>query len=281
MNKTSNKITIFTDSCAGLNKNIKDRVKLIPLYVYFDENRVYNEIDGISREEFFNTLEKEQAYTSGCNPADIEKAFKTEINKGNDILVFSISSGLSSTYNTMKIVADEINEEAEEKRINAKVRVVDTKRVSGGMTLLIEKAIELIDGGLSIDEVYTKVNEDVDKIEIYFIVDDLKYLARGGRINKSIAAIGDVLNIKPILKFNEEGKIELLTKVRGLKTAIKNIDSLMREHENNRVVIAKAHNNTLCDMLIAKTGVNETVDLDLALSSHTGPNATAVIVYRK
>ena len=281
MSDKHSNITIFSDSSLALTNKIKDRVKLLPLYVYFDNNRVYNEIDGLERNQFFTMLEKEQAYTSGCNPADVEELLKNEVTKGNDVLVFSVSSGLSSTYNTIRLVAEELNEESIEIGRNNKIRVIDTKSISAGISFLVEKAFELIDNNETIDNIFDIITNEIDKIELYFIVDDLKYLARGGRINKSIAAIGDVLNIKPVLTFNKDGKIELLNKVRGLKMGIDHLVKAADKQTNKRVVVARANNNDVCNRLIAKSGVEETVDLDLVISSHTGPNAAAIVVYRE
>lgn len=281
MEKSGNKIVIFADSSIGLTNKTRGKVELIPLFVYFDDSRVYNEIDGITRDEFFKTLEKEQAYTSGCNPAYVRERLQEEINNGNDVLVFTLSSGISGTYNTIGIIANELNEELLENNKTNSIKVIDTKRTSGAISMLIEKAFELIDENKTLNEVYEVLTKEIDNISIYFIVDDLKYLARGGRISKSTAAIGDVLNIKPILYFNSEGKIELLNKVRGLKQGIKTIDSLINQQNNKRVLIAKAHNDTLANMLIAKTNLEETVDIDLAILSHTGPNVTGVIIYKE
>ena len=106
-------------------------------------------------------------------------------------------------------------------------------------------------------------------------------MARGGRINKSTAAIGDVLNIKPILYFTKDGKIEAFTKVRGLKAGVNQLYKIINKQENKRVTIGKSFNEKLCDELSAKANINENIDLDLVICSHTGPNMVAVIIYRK
>ena len=238
MSDKHNNITIFSDSSLALTNKIKDRVKLLPLYVYFDNNRVYNEIDGLERNQFFTMLEKEQAYTSGCNPADVEKLLKNEVTKGNDVLVFSVSSGLSSTYNTIRLVAEELNEESIEIGRNNKIRVIDTKSISAGISFLVEKAFELIDNNETIDNIFDIITNEIDKIE-------------------------------------------LLNKVRGLKMGIDHLVKAADKQTNKRVVVARANNNDVCNRLIAKSGVEETVDLDLVISSHTGPNAAAIVVYRE
>lgn len=270
MNKRN--ITIFADSSVGLTESIKDRVKLIPLYLYFKPEEIHNELE-MDRQHFFKELENSQAFTSACNPGDIEDMLDEELDKGNDIIVFSLSSGISSTFGTISMIAEELKEKG-------KIEVVDTKCTSAGMSFIIEDTLKAIENGATVEEAAALARSEANNINIYFVVDDLKYLARGGRINNSVAKIGEVLNIKPILSFGTDGKLEAISKARGTKAAISTINKLVNNKDNKKAIIVTGNNEGLYTELSNKLGITERVDIDLVVSSHTGPNIAAVVVHR-
>lgn len=264
---------IFADTSIGMTDKVKERVKLIPQYYYFEEDKVYTEINGLTKEEFYKQLEEKRAYTAGCNPSETEELFRQELEKGNDIICLAMSSKLSSTYNTLRMVAEDLQDEY----LDNKIVVVDTRSTSLGISFLAEKAMELIDANLEINNIANELAQLIEKIHVYFIVDDLKYLARGGRINPSIAKVGDVLNIKPILYIND-GKIEVHHKARGLKGAMKHLDSAVKSRAISKIGIVKLNNENLYSEMRNKVDTNYHVDLGLVLASHLGPNAIATVV---
>lgn len=266
-------ISILADTSIGMTDTVKERVILIPQYYYFEENKVYSENNGLTKDEFYNKLETKRAYTSGCNPAEAENLFKQELAKGNQIICLAMSSKLSSTYNTLKMVAESLKDE---EFPNADIEVIDTKTISLGTSFLVEKIVEFIEDGKEFKEITDNIKDLTEKVQIYFVVDDLKYLARGGRINNSIAKIGDVLNIKPILHVRD-GEIEVHSKVRGTKTAIKNLDNIVKKSSIDKIGIVKLNNENLFNELSTKIGVNDYVDLGLVIASHIGPNAISSV----
>lgn len=273
-------VVILADTSIGLTEAVKERVKLIPQYYYFDENKQYKENEGLTKAEFYKHLETERAYTAGCNPAETEELFRRELEKGNNVICLSMSSKLSGTYNTLRMIAEEVTEEYKVKDKEAKIEVIDTKTTSIGTSFLAEKALEMLDTNKDLDEITNEIKKLADKVQVYFIVDDLQYLARGGRINSSVAKLGDVLNIKPILYLNN-GEIEVQHKARGIKAALKYLDTKVKESDIDKIGIVKLNNETLYEELKNKTGIEYSVDLGNVVASHIGPNAISIVFLAK
>lgn len=277
MHKETRQIVILADTSIGMTETVKNRVKLIPQYYYFEENTVYSENNGLTKEEFYRKLETKRAYTAGCNPAETEELFRHELNNGNNIICLSMSSKLSGTYNTLKMIADEVKDDFGD---NCMIQVIDTKSTSLGTSFLAEKAVELIDSGEDFDVIVKQLENLVEKIHVYFVVDDLSYLARGGRISSSIAKVGDVLNIKPIL-YLRDGEIEVHHKARGLHAAVKYINTKLKENDIDKIGIVKLNNENLYNELRDKTGITDSIDLGHVVASHIGPNAISAVFMNK
>ena len=133
-----------------------------------------------------------------------------------DILHISFSSGLSSSYNTTQICAESVMEEFPE----AKIIVVDSLSGTVGQGFLVMKAVDMKKQGKTIDEIATWLNENKKHVIHEFIVSDLNHLFRGGRLSKTQALVGTMLNIQPILHMDDEGKLANIGKVRGRKKAL-------------------------------------------------------------
>ena len=157
---------------------------------------------------FYDKLEanKELAHTSQVNPGEFSDLFEKEINAGNDIVVITISSGLSGTYQSACLAAADYPE---------RVFVVDSLSATAGEQVLIERAIAMRDAGCSALEIFNELNVLRKKTRLFVRVDTLEYLKRGGRISKTSAVLGGILGIRPILTLNGEGKLETVGKPRG------------------------------------------------------------------
>lgn len=198
-------VAIIVDSTADLLPDIKERVHVVPLTVHFG-NREY--IDGItiSHREFYEKLVNSDTLpsTSQATPAAFEDAFSAL--EGRSAVVLTISGKLSGTYQSAMIAAGEYDN----------IYVVDTGSVAIGSGILAELALQLADKGLSAQEIAQTLEQEKQNICVLALVDTLEYLKRGGRISKSAAIAGGLLNIKPVLSVTD-GEIQILGKARGSK----------------------------------------------------------------
>ncbi|MBR3933675.1 MAG: DegV family protein [Clostridia bacterium] len=216
---------IITDSHCGISieEAEKSGVKILPMPLYIDEECVYEGIS-VTRKEFFERLKNcNKVSTSQASVAEVTDLLDEALEEYENILYMPISSGLSSACNTAKMIANE------EKYIN-KVFVVDNGRISTPMHRSILDAIELLEKGFSAQEIKNILEKEKDKMSIYIAVETLEYLKKGGRISATTAAVGTLLDIKPILKLNT-GLLEQHAKCRGFKKAKK----LMLEEIKNDI----------------------------------------------
>ncbi len=154
--------------------------------------------------------------TAGLNQHVYTEIFEPFFQKGEDILYIAFSSKMSGTFKYLELAINELKE----KYPNVKYRQFDTKNICMGAGMLVYLAAKYFnENGKDIDKTYDYLDSIVDKIGIYFIVDDMKYLARGGRISPAKARIGNLMQIKPVLTVNKEGEIDVCSKQNGTKKA--------------------------------------------------------------
>ena len=214
-----NEYVLFTDSACDITKETLNdwKVQSLSLSLLFDgESReILN--DEISAAEFYKRMrDGESAKTSAINVDGFKTAFEPIIKSGKDILYLGFSSGLSTTVNSAKIAAEELKEEYP----NNTVKVVDTLCASAGQGLLLYLAVTKRDEGKSLKEVADYVETTKKGLCHWFTVDDLVYLKRGGRISPTVAFVGGVLGIKPVLHMDDEGHLINMSKSRGRLAAI-------------------------------------------------------------
>ena len=201
------KTRIIVDSTADLLPEYKSRVNVVPLMVRFDDEEF---IDGVTidHKTFYEKLVESDVLptTSQANP----DAFMTEFEKvkeaGESAVVITLSSKFSGTYQSAMIAAEDYEN----------IYVVDSTSVAIGTGILVELALKLLDEGLNAKEIAERLEEEKKNIVIVALVDTLEYLKRGGRISKTVAFAGTVLNIKPVLSVID-GEIDMLGKARGSK----------------------------------------------------------------
>jgi len=207
------RVGIVTDSHGGISLKEAEGlgVKVVPMPFYFGDDCYYEGVS-ISREEFFERLNNgESVSTSQPSPEAVMEAWKDALTEYESVLYMPLSSGLSGSCNTARMLAGEEDFEG-------RVFVVDNGRIATPMHRSILDALELIEEGFSAPEVQAMLEEAGSKMSIYIAVETLEYLKKGGRITPATAAIGNVLNIKPILKLNT-GVLETYKKTRGMKKA--------------------------------------------------------------
>ncbi len=207
------RVGIVTDSHGGISllQAGKLGVKVVPMPFYFGDDCYYEGVS-ISRGEFFERLNNgESVSTSQPSPEAVMEAWREALTEYEKVLYMPISSGLSGSCNTARMLA-------EEEEFEGKVFVVDNGRVATPMHRSILDALELIEEGFSAEEAKIMLETSGNKMSIYIAVETLEHLKKGGRITPATAAIGTVLNIKPILKLNT-GVLETYKKSRGMKKA--------------------------------------------------------------
>lgn len=201
------KTRVIVDSTADLLPHIKEQVHVVPLTVHFGEEEY---IDGVTidHEAFYEKLVETDVHptTSQATPAAFEQEYEKAKQAGEAAVVITLSSKLSGTYQSAMIAAQDYED----------IYVVDSESVAIGGGILVELALGLIREGLTAQEIAQRLETEKEKIVIVALVDTLEYLKRGGRISKTVAFAGTLLNIKPVLAV-ACGEIQMLGKARGSK----------------------------------------------------------------
>ena len=201
------KTRIIIDSTADLSTELKDKLSIVPLTVHFGDEEY---LDGVTidHKTFYEKLieSEELPTTSQAAPDSFIKEFDKVKVAGDSAVVITISSKLSGTYQSATIAAEDYEN----------IYVVDSGSAAIGSGILAERALELADSGIDAREIAEALNKEKEKIVIIALLDTLEYLKKGGRISKTVAFAGAVLNIKPVISV-ENGEIAILGKARGSK----------------------------------------------------------------
>ncbi len=259
-------------------------VSVIPLK-YTIDNETYTDMEGLSSKDFFAKLrEGKMATTSQINPEEAKEQLEPFLKEGKDVLHLGFSSGLSGTYNSMRIAGEELKEEYPE----AKIIIIDTLCACLGEGLLLYKALQQKEAGKTIEETANWVEENKLHICHNVTVDDLFHLHRGGRISKASAVLGSVVQIKPIIHMDENGKLQVIGKERGRKKSLNKIVDMAADQikgwDNDIAMIT--HGDCLEDAEYVAKLVRERLGIENVLinnigtviGSHTGPGVVAVFV---
>lgn len=221
---------IVTDSSADLSAQMAEKagVQVLPLRFTVEGQTYYNWPDNreMDPKVFYRMLrEGEVATTAAVNISQYLDMLEPILQSGTDVLVLSFSSGLSATYDSSRLAAEELREKYPQRKIFA----VDTLCASLGQGLLVWHAAQLKDQGKSIEEVRDWVEENKLHLCHQFTVDDLHFLKRGGRISATTAVVGTMLKIKPVLHVDDGGKLVNIGKARGRRASLKALVDRMEE----------------------------------------------------
>lgn len=223
-----NKVVIITDSTVDLSKDLieKFEIKVMPLYVIFDDETFHDGVD-IDNPKLFEKVEEYNKLpkTSGAAPGDFVKFFTPYIEEGYDIFYMGIGSDLSCTYRSAMIAADMFDE--------GRVVVCDSKNLSSGIGLLVIKAAKYRDMGLSANEIKEKIDLITPHVKSQFVVESLDYLYKGGRCSGVAKFFGTMLRVKPLIVVRN-GKLSVGKKIIGsVKKALNvMIDLFMKDLKN-------------------------------------------------
>lgn len=214
-------VRVITDSTVDLTQEIKARVTAVPLSVRFGDQEYLDGVT-ITPEKFYEMLatNEELPTTSQPTPVAFEDAFREAVEAGDEVVCITIASKLSGTYQSATIAAEEFP---------GKVFVVDSRTAAIGAGVLTEYALRLADQGMGAEQILNKLMEARKKIRLYFMVDTLEYLKKGGRLNSAVAVVGGLLNIKPILQVSQSGEIGMLSTARGMKKAFATLTELIQK----------------------------------------------------
>ena len=270
---------ISTDSTADLSLDYirENNIGIYPLYYNIDGKEYIPGVNDMPVKEFYENMQNgKMPITSAVNPKYVMEQMRKAVSDGYDVLHISLSSGLSSSYNNTAICAMDIMDEFEE----ANIKVIDSLCATVGQGLLVYKAVKLKKQGWSIDEVSEWLNENKKHIVHQFILNDLYHLVRGGRLAKSSAVVGTVLKVQPILRLNDNGKIEPIGKIRGRKKALNvladNIEEKTKNLPLDEVFISHAdcieEAEYVAERIKNKYGVKNIVINDICptVGAHTG-----------
>ncbi len=214
------KIRIITDSGSDLPQNFDERVTVLPMCIRFGETEYRDGID-ITTKEFYEKLiaSEELPTTSLISPGVYEEAFKEAVACGEQVVVITIAGKLSGTYQSAMLAASEFPEQ---------VFVVDSQNVATAEQILVLRGLELMEQGKTASEIAKTLEEEREQIHIVALLDTLEYLKKGGRISSTVAFVGGVLSIKPIVTC-KDGVVSMIGKARGIKSGI---DFLMENIKN-------------------------------------------------
>ena len=273
---------IITDSCCDLYEEQYRQLNVtyVPLTLVMAGQERSSFIDDTSMTDFYNRLRAgETASTSAANPEHWASAMRSALEAGEDILVITFSSALSTTCQSACIAAAELEEQFPDR----KIRVVDSLCAALGQGLLVTLAAEKRDEGLSLEELTEWVEETKLHICHWVTVDDLNHLKRGGRVSATTAFVGTMLSIKPIIRMDENGKLDTCGKVRGRKSAIDYIAKKMAEHITDKSLAFIAHGDCREDALELEKLVRGYGVADVkignvggVIGAHTGPGVLVV-----
>lgn len=281
---------IVTDSCCNLLEDMIDDfgIHVLPLTFMVDgEDEVYQSYlkgERTDLKQFYTMMREGKVFkTSLPNLAESEALFRELLGSGRDVLYIAFSSGLSGTYQALSLMAAQLQEEFPERKIH----VVDSLAASGGQGLLVWYAVQHARAGESIDQVRDWLEENKLHLAHWFTVDDLMFLFRGGRVSKTAAWAGTLLNIKPVLHVDDEGHLIPMEKVRGRKKSLNALIDHMEKSANKPVsdqMVFITHGDCIEDAeyvaakIKERFGVKEVVInyVDPVIGAHSGPGTMAL-----
>lgn len=277
-------IKIVTDSTAYLPQEtvLKHDIRVVPLCVHFGEEAFKEGVE-LSDEEFYARLGKAPVLPTTSQPSAGEflEVFQELVDNGHEIITLTISSKLSGTWNSAMAAKEMLPE--------AGISVIDTLSVSVGLQMMVEAAIQSIAAGATRQEITDQIEQIKEKMHIFFVVDTLEYLAKGGRIGNAKAFLGTVLKVKPILTI-QDGAIEPMEQVRSKRKALARMLDLVEEclgEDAPRAHLALTNSlvpeeaRTISRELTDRLGCGEAIfsDLGPVIGTHTGPGTIGVATY--
>lgn len=277
-------IKIVTDSTAYLSQAIVQEhdIRVVPLYVHFGEEAFKEGVE-ISDEEFYTRLKEAPALPTTSQPSagEFHQVFEELTKAGHEIVTLTISSKLSGTWNSAMAAKEMLPE--------ASISVVDTFSTAVGLHLMVNAAIKAAAAGATREEIVERVEEIKKTSQLWFVVDTLEYLAKGGRIGNARAFMGTLLKVKPILTL-QDGAIEPCEQVRSKPKALARLIEIAQEYVGNKGPQAKVavlnalvpdEAEALGQELVERMGCAPPLigDLGPVIGTHTGPGVVGIALH--
>ena len=278
---------IVTDSCANLLDETVDKydISVLPLTFMSDGQTFtsYNREEKSNLASFYKMMREGKVFTTSLpNLNDSKETLAKLLDDGQDILFMAFSSALSGTYTAIDLIAKELRAAYP----NQKILTIDTLAASLGQGMLVWNAATIREDGASIEEVYKWVEDNKLNVAQWFTVDDLMYLYRGGRVSKTAAFAGTMLNIKPVLHVDDMGHLVPKEKVRGRKKSIEallaHMEKTIKQPYTGKVLIT--HGDCIEDAEHLKAMIQEKFNVaeiyinyvDPVIGAHSGPGTLAL-----
>lgn len=277
------KIAFVTDSTAYLCADFvkQNNITVIPLNLHWDGSNYRDGVD-ITPAEFYNQLEKSNSIPTTSQPTygEFEVIFN-ELAKNNEAVITAlISSGISGTVDSALMAQKHLS--------SLPLEVIDSKLTSGGLALLVKALVKARNDGANSSELMALAERIVKGTSIFFMVDTLKYLHKGGRIGGASRLLGGALEIKPILYLTKEGTIDALEKVRTKKKAMERLMDLAVEKSNGKKAhVSIIHAQADEDAEAIKAALSKRIDcveldtyqLSPVIGTHVGPGALGISIH--
>ncbi|MGL5348882.1 MAG: DegV family protein [Peptostreptococcaceae bacterium] len=276
-------LQIICDSLADIPKEIieKYNIEIIPLTIRIGETDYKDGID-ITNEEFYKKLKEtnDTPKTSQATYGQFEVIFKKYINENKEILYISGSSKVTGTYQSAMMAKNELD---------GKITLFDSLNLSYGCGVQVVRACELNEKGYSLEEILKELEKMRDNVHVFFAVDTLEYLRKGGRISVTKAAVGTMLNIKPIIEV-KDGELDNVAQVRGKKHVIDKLLELVKSKcegdlTNRNIAIGEGSNisdlKKLEEAVKNEFGIDDVSKIEIGptIGSHAGPGTIGICLY--
>lgn len=277
------KIAIMTDSTSDIPRNIVEEynIQVVPLRILYKDAEYRDQVD-ISAEEVYRNLPIEVPSTSLPSPAEVLDLFERLKREGfTHVLAIHISSGLSGTGQLIENLSRQVE--------GLVIKVIDSKNISMGLGYTVIEAARKLAQNASFEAVCTHVQDILAKMKVYFVLETLEYLTKGGRIGKVAGTLGQMLNLKPIITVNEEGVYTTHAKVRGRKKSVDRLFETIKEHLSKPIQnVAVCHGaaleeaQQLLERIKGHGNVGEMLfsHVSPVIGVHTGPGTLGFVVYQ-
>lgn len=289
--KSMNDYMIFVDLSADMSVEYakENNIGFVPMqYMIGAEEKVAKYIETEENLKTFYDAQRNgsETKTTQVTPFQYVEFFKEYCEKKIDIMYFTLSSGLSKTYSSALLAREELLESYPD----AKIEVIDSRAATGGISVLVDRALKNKNNGIDVEANAAIMKKEVERITHWFVVEDLMFLKRGGRISAATAVFGTALNIKPILKVNSEGKLESVSKKHGMKKGLLDlVDRFIADYDDTNKVVYVCHSDAKDNAEFVKSKlVAHDPQLDVRvlmlspiIGAHTGPGMCAVCYLRK
>ncbi|MDY4127384.1 DegV family protein [Peptostreptococcus porci] len=280
------KLVVDSSSEITQEESKKMGVYCLPLTVSFEEDMFRDGVD-LSYDEFYDKLSEYESLpkTSQVTPYLYEEAFKEILSNGDIPVAITLSSEISGTYNSAILASNQFDEE---------IHVIDSLTTSCALKLIIKYALSIIDKYDDPVEFVNEIERIKKKVKIFYLLDTLEYLYKGGRLSKFSALAGSILSIKPIISFDDSGKVVMVSKSRGWKKGISLLSDLVKEsgeidEELGVILSYSGKDSSIVDSLKQKSEAIFSFDVNAipvtqigcTIGTHAGPGTIGISYFTK